>query len=182
MLFWDIYLVWIMINQTVDIQVSQALQSFILVFGSINPGLLTLFLIHIRANGKVQPYSLGLLGFYTLKFEKLDFTLWSLVQLAKSHPRLIWQLSDTSSCWHVFFFAKLAWSPFSQNTQHKPDFNETLFHSYSQTQNPTNTSFPNPFYKNFGNTVIFFSPSAPLITDKYYVLNFTFLSSNFCFH
>ena len=104
MLFWDVYLVWIMINQTVDIQVSQALQSFILVFGSINPGLLTLFLIHIRVNGKVQPYSLGLFGFYTIKFEKLDFTLWSLVQLAKSHPRLIWQLSDTSSCWHVFFF------------------------------------------------------------------------------
>ena len=98
MLFWNVYLVWIMINQTVDIQVSQALQSFILVVGFINPGLLTLFLIHISLNGKVQPYSLGLFGFYTLKFVKLDFTPQSFVPLAKSHPRLIWQLSDTSSC------------------------------------------------------------------------------------
>ena len=164
MLFWDIYLVWIMINQTIDIQVSQAPQSFILVFGFINPGLLPLFLIHIRVNGKVQSYSLGLFGFYTLKFEKLDFTIRSLVPLAKSHPQLILQLSDASSCRHVFFFfffAKLARSPFSQNSQHKLDLNETLFHSYSQTQNPTNTSFPNPFFKNFGNTVIFFH-QAPL--------------------
>ena len=98
MLFWDVYLVWIMINQTVDSQVSQALQSFILVFGFINPGLVTLFLIHIRVNGKVKPYNLGWFEFYTLKFEKLDFTSQSLVPLAKSHPRLIWQLSDTSSC------------------------------------------------------------------------------------
>ena len=98
MLFWNVYLVWIMINQTVDIQVSQALQSFILVVGFINPGLLTLFLIHVSVNGKVQPYSLGLFGFYTLKFVKLDFTSQSFVLLAKSHPRLIWQLSDTSSC------------------------------------------------------------------------------------
>ena len=143
MLFWDMYLVWIMINQTVDIQVSQALQSFILVFGFINPGLLTLFLIHVRVNGKVQPYSLGLFGFYTMKFEKLDFSSQNLVPLAKSHPHLV-MLTFV----FFFFFAKLAQSPFSQNSQHKPDFNEKLFHIYFQTQNPMNTSFPNPFLQN----------------------------------
>ena len=98
MLFWDIYLVWIMINQTVYIQVSHALQSFILVFGFINPGLLILFLINIRVNGKVQPYRLGLFEFYILKFEKFNFTPQNLFPLTKSQSRLIWQLSDTLSC------------------------------------------------------------------------------------
>ena len=65
--------------------------------------------------------------------------------------------------WPFFFFfffffgAKLARSPFAQNSQHSPDFNETLFHSYSQTQNPTMTSFPNLFFTNFGNAVFFFT-------------------------
>ena len=74
------------------------LYKFILVFGFINPGLLTLFSINIRVNGKVQPYRLGLFEFYILKFEKFNFTPQNLFPLTKSQSRLIWQLSDTLSC------------------------------------------------------------------------------------
>ena len=38
---------------------------------------------NIRENCKEHPWTLELLGFYTLKFEKLDFTSWNFIWLAK---------------------------------------------------------------------------------------------------
>ena len=53
---------------------------------------------------------MGLFRFCTLKFDKLDFALWSLVLLAKPHPPLVldvkWYIG-MSMCFFFFFFAKL---------------------------------------------------------------------------
>ena len=46
---------------------------------------------------------MGLTGFYTPKFRKLDFIPWSLVLLAIHLPWLIFVVSDTSSFWCVLF-------------------------------------------------------------------------------
>ena len=40
-------------------------------------------------NCKLHLWSLGLIGFYTPKFQKLDFTPWSLIPLAIYPPRLV---------------------------------------------------------------------------------------------
>ena len=66
------------------------------------------FAIKMRINCKLHPWSLGLIGFYTPKFQKLDFTPWSLVPLVIHPPQLVSVVK-----WHIimlmyFIFAKSA--------------------------------------------------------------------------
>ena len=61
--------------------------------------------ILLWVNCKVHSWSLGLLGFYTLIFEKMDFISWSLVLLAKPHPQLVWasdkRRADVYCFWQI---------------------------------------------------------------------------------
>ena len=61
-----------------------------------------------KINYKLHPWSLGLIGFYTPEFQKLDFTPWSLAMLT---IHTLWSLFAIK--WHMrmltgFIFAKLA--------------------------------------------------------------------------
>ena len=66
------------------------------------------YFLNIRVNCKLHPWHLGLFGFYTPKFQNLDFTPWSLVPLAIHPPRLVSAVN-----WHItmltcFIFDKSA--------------------------------------------------------------------------
>ena len=50
-----------------------------------------------KVNCKLHSWNLGLIRFYTSKFQKLDLTPWSLVVLAIHPPRLI-----SAVKWHIF--------------------------------------------------------------------------------
>ena len=104
---------------------------------------------------------MGLFGFYILKFEKLDFTLWSLVPLAKPHPPLVWAIM-----WHVgvltclfFFCAKLTllFSPqISSTKQHG-------FKAKSTVNPPRIPSFmTTPFWKQLNSQIIQLKTTKPI--------------------
>ena len=62
--------------------------------------------IYIWVNCKLHPWSLELFGFYTPKFQKFDFTPWSLVPLTIHTLQLVFAVN-----WHItiltcFIFAK----------------------------------------------------------------------------
>ena len=90
--------------------------------------------ILLWVNCKVHSWSLGLLGFYTLIFEKMDFTPWSLVPLAKPHPQLVW----ASDKWRadVYCFWQIS------TTKHKTIRNTT--HYQKSKTNSKITSMVDP--------------------------------------
>ena len=67
-----------------------------------------MFNVFFWVNCKLHPWSLGLIGFYTPKFQKLDFIPWSLIPLAIYPPWLVFAVK-----WHIimlmyFIIASLA--------------------------------------------------------------------------
>ena len=70
-----------------------------------------------RINCKLYSWNFGLIGFYTPKFQKLDFTLWSLVTLAIHHqpppspPQLVSVVK-----WHIIMLMCLIFFQISLKT------------------------------------------------------------------
>ena len=89
----------------------------------------------LRVNCKLHPWSLGLTGFYTPKFQKLDFTPCSLILLAIHTPRLVFSVR-----WHIcmlmcFIFAKSAPKLRRFNDDQAKSWHASKLHSFKPKLN-----------------------------------------------